>query len=149
MSGVSYTAPRHPTIELGALAYEIKPSMLYCDVTGEIDLDVSMFGGLQYSIGISLALEDGTRLDWNQDGPGNYYRSRSLIRICPRLIVDRSCFVKFTLRIPHELLPLSDSSRVMSVGVKAYALDDPFVTTQPVSASFLLLGARPRGKARY
>ncbi len=110
-----------------------------------------MFGKLEYSIGFSLLDETGNRVDWQQDGPTNYHRARSFIRVHPRLIVDRSAFVKVSILVPPQLLPELGQSKTFTVGVKAYALDDAFTATTPVSAPFMVLrpwNAGRRGSLR-
>ncbi|KAG8920120.1 hypothetical protein FRC03_012961 [Tulasnella sp. 419] len=142
---ISWGYTKEPSIQLHRPVWEIDPSSSSCTITGEVELDVSLFtknavGCLDYSIGISLSRpeEDDERIDWNQDGPGNYYRTRSNIHIHPRLVVDNTCYVKFTIRLPSSVLS-SAPGQIYSVGVKAYALDDPFVTTTPATVSFMVL----------
>ncbi|KAG9046493.1 hypothetical protein FS837_004293 [Tulasnella sp. UAMH 9824] len=82
---------------------------------------------------------DTFRGEWNQDGPGNYYRRRSFIKIHPRLMVDDICYTKFTIDVPVSLLPSPNDSRVFNVAVKAYELGNPFNVTEPSMARFMVL----------
>lgn len=79
--------------------------------------------------------------EWNQDGPGNYYRRHSFIQIHPRLVVDDICYVKFTITLPPSILPPPKSSRVFNVEVKAYELGDPYNVTEPSMARFMVLNS--------
>jgi len=119
-------------------------------IDGEIDLDVSSFtrNGLRYSIGLSLFDERGTRVDWNQDGPENYRRTRSAISLADRVVVDGQCFMNFSVRIPSDGFPIHGQSRVMSVGIKAYALDKPDLTTEMVNVRFMLMNVGYPGRRR-
>lgn len=81
---------------------------------------------------------------WNQDGPGNYYRPQSFIQIYPRVMVDNICSVKFTIHVPSRLLPTQKNSRIYNVSVKAYELGDPDNVTEISSARFMVLNRIPR-----
>ncbi|KAG8954904.1 hypothetical protein FRC04_010388 [Tulasnella sp. 424] len=137
-------------------------------VSGEIEVDVSMFRRgqhvLPFSIGIHFTRAAATPLrktssvspsesdsedesseydtfrgEWNQDGPGNYYRRRSFIKIHPRLMVDDICYTKFTIDVPVSLLPPPNDSRLFNVAVKAYELGNPYNVTEPSMARFMVL----------
>jgi hypothetical protein len=103
---------------------------------------------MPYSVGLALADSDSPTeiIEWNQDGPGNYNRPRSFIRIHQRLVVDLSCFVKFTVYIPPHLLPTPSRCREFNLTVKAYALENAFLTAQPMTAQFMVLN--PPNNAR-
>ncbi|KAG8859532.1 hypothetical protein FRB96_004416 [Tulasnella sp. 330] len=80
------------------------------------------------------------RGEWNQDGPGNYYRPQSFIHMEPRMIIDdTTCHVNFSIVIPSHLLPRAKDSRVYNVAVKAYELGDPDNVTEPSAARFMVL----------
>lgn len=125
----------------------------HCTITGEVEVDLSLFidrdqSLIPYSIGLALTENDAsnTIIEWNQDGPGNYNRPKSFIRIHQRLVVDLSCYVKFTIRIPSHLLPAPSRCREFSLVVKTYALENAFLTAEPTSAPFMVFN--PPGNGR-
>ncbi|KAG8906547.1 hypothetical protein FRB99_006661 [Tulasnella sp. 403] len=153
---VSYGSPTRPNIELCKPVWEVNSPNQIVSVSGEIEVDISMFRRgdhiLPFSIGIHFTCDnplpcdsqnsdgfDDFRGEWNQDGPGNYYRRRSFIVIHPRLVVDDICYVKFTINVPRSLLPQAMESRVFNIAVKAYELGDPYNVTEPSSARFMVL----------
>lgn len=56
--------------------------------------------------------------------------------------------MNFEVRIPSEGFPIHGQSRVMSVGIKAYALDKPDLTTDVVSVQFMLMNVGYPGRRR-
>lgn len=163
---ISFGGPTRPNIELCKPVWEVASTNHTVAVSGEIEVDVSMFRRgqhiLPFSIGIHFTRAtplrktssdsppasdsedeaseyDNFRGEWNQDGPGNYYRRRSFIQIHPRLMVDDICYTKFTIDVPVSLLPPPNDSRVFNVAVKAYELGNPFNVTEPSMARFMVL----------
>ncbi|KAG9011390.1 hypothetical protein FRB94_008674 [Tulasnella sp. JGI-2019a] len=147
---IHYGSLDQPTISVRMPAWEVNPTLPSITIDGEIDLDVSCFARnrLQYSIGLSLFDERGTRVDWNQDGPENYHRTRSAISLADRVVVDGQCFMNFAVRIPSDAFPTHGQSRVMSVGIKAYALDKPDLTTEMVTVQFMMMNVGYPGRRR-
>lgn len=125
-----------------------RPSRRYCTATGETEVDTSIFKGLPYTVGFALKCGDSL-LDWNQDGPGNYYRAKSSIKIQPRLVVDRTCYVKFALVLPRSVCPVpGESRREFEVEVRAYALDDPDLCTRATARFMVMNGPGIAGGRR-
>ncbi|KAG8853745.1 hypothetical protein FRB96_007999 [Tulasnella sp. 330] len=143
--------PFRPTIELDKPVYEINSQSPVCTVSGEIELDTSLFGSLPYSIGIAFSvpeLNQNKPIEWNQDPRHTpYHRSRSYIQMADRLIVDNTCYLKFKIDVPPSLLPPNGkASRVYEVDVKCYALDRPELATKPSSVQFMIFN-RNGGKS--
>jgi len=159
---IVYGSATRPNIELQKPVWEVNGHDQSVFVSGEIEVDMSMFRHGQYilpfSIGIHFTCDGGPlsgndsdtddedansatalRSEWNQDGPGNYYRHQSFIQIKPRVVVDDICHVGFTIAIPQSLLPSPKNSRVYNVAVKAYELGNPFNVTEPSAARFMVL----------
>ncbi|KAG8896794.1 hypothetical protein FRB99_008647 [Tulasnella sp. 403] len=142
--------PFRPSIELTKPVYEIDAKSPMCTVTGEIELDTTMFGNHPYSVGIAFMCAEVSDkpLEWNQDPTHTpYYRPRSYIQMAQRLIVDNTCFLKFRIDVPPSLLPIGKSSRVYGVDVKCYALDCPDIATKPSSVQFMILNRTARSGA--
>lgn len=59
--------------------------------------------------------------------------------------------MNFSVRVPEEGFPPAGQSRLMSVGVKAYALDNPDLTTEMVTVGFMVMnvGSGGRRGSRY
>ena len=120
-------------------------------MSGEIELDATLFGNQPYSIGIAFSVpEMGDQpLEWNQDPTHTpYYRPRSYIQMADRLIVDNTCFLKFRIDVPPSLLPISKTSRVYAVDVKCYALNRPELCTKPSNVQFMILNRSAGGAGR-
>ncbi|KAG8989131.1 hypothetical protein FRB90_002386 [Tulasnella sp. 427] len=144
---MSYGEFGQASLELDAPVTQLGPTEQYCTSTGETEVDTSVFKGRPYTIGFALK-HDNQLVDWNQDGPGNYYRPKSLIRIQPRLVVDRTCYVKFALLLPRSICPgPGESRREFEVEVRAYALDDPDLCTR-ATARFMVMNGNGIGGGR-
>lgn len=145
---MSYGGPGQASIELDAPVTQLSPTEQYCTATGETEVDTSIFKGLPYTVGFALKCGDSL-LDWNQDGPGNYYRAKSSIKIQPRLVVDRTCYVKFALVLPRSVCPVpGESRREFEVEVRAYALDDPDLCTRATARFMVMNGPGIAGGRR-
>ncbi|KAG9001755.1 hypothetical protein FRB94_013687 [Tulasnella sp. JGI-2019a] len=167
---IFYGSQTRPNIELQKPVWEVNHHDQNVTVSGEIEVDMSMFRRgkhiLPFSIGIHFTVvkhpsnadndSDNTDCDdddeikndpgvsfrgeWNQDGPGNYYRTQSFIQIDPRTIIDdTTSHVQFSIFIPPNLIPAPKTSRVYNVAVKAYELGDPYNVTEPSAARFMVL----------
>lgn len=63
-------------------------------------------------------------------------------------MVDSECFLKFAVRLPSDGFPPVGQSRMMSVGVKAYALEKPDIATDMASVQFMLVNTGTGGGRR-
>ena len=137
-----YKSPSHNYLGLTPLRF--------CSVSGEIELDIAMFGSHSYSIGIAFSCPEigGDKpIEWNQDPLHTaYHRPRSFIHMAERLIVDETCFLKFRIDVPASLFP-TGASRVYAVDVRCYALSSPEVVTKPSNVQFMILNRSGKGGA--
>ncbi|KAG8921245.1 hypothetical protein FRC01_000344 [Tulasnella sp. 417] len=141
--------PFRPSVELTKPVYEVDSRSPVCTVTGEIELDTSLFRNLAYSIGIAFSVPGMSEkpIEWNQDPVHTpYNRARSFIQMGDRLIVDDTCYLKFKIDVPPSLFPETQSSRVFSVDVKCYALQRPEVATKPSSVQFMIMNRNGAGR---
>ncbi|KAG9127698.1 hypothetical protein FRC07_010771 [Ceratobasidium sp. 392] len=162
---VSFGDSRRPCVELHKPVWVIDDTASFATVTGEIEVDTSLFPrDSPFAIGLELKSSDtSVRSEWNHDGPNN--RPSSFVQIGQRLAVgtflpsppassaniyglfleyaDETVYTTTTLTIPHSLLPASQHSQVFTLSCCAFLLSDPRVKTELSVAKFMVVRRAP------